>query len=359
MNLALAVKYGTNEALFLTNLCFWIEKNQANRAHYYEGRYWVYNTMEAWTELFPYFSKDQIRHLIEKMRQKNILLVGVFNRTKYDRTQWYSVNDEVMALYRYGAKEDKTPPEEGAPKSPGGQMQVGKVPSPSAPEGKSMWENSQMEVGHFPDGSGKSPTPIPDNKRNKKPDADAGGGADEPAAAADSNGVEKLKRELRAIDRALVFGDEFYAKAAGYLEREGLSGEYLSWLYRECKKKRPRELRGLYYRLFFEGDMRELFRGQEPSRSGAGREPAVCPVCGDRYQSGLHRCPGCGFGQDETGNEAAVRWHKKYWGLSAEEKAEYHRERSAVLSAAGDNPGVYREIKDQWLAIDKKYHLTE
>jgi hypothetical protein len=181
MNLALAVKFGTNESLFLTNLCFWIEKNKANRVNYHDGHYWVYNTMEAWAELFPYFSKYQIRHLIEKMRSQNILLVGVYNRARYDRTQWYSVSDEVMALYLggfnreekgggkegKGAKDRRETPE--APKvpeektgeepvefageepsmCPEGPMDVGKVPYPSALEGQWMCQKSQMEVRDF------------------------------------------------------------------------------------------------------------------------------------------------------------------------------------------------------------------
>jgi uncharacterized Fe-S radical SAM superfamily protein PflX len=63
--------------------------------------------MEAWAELFPYFSKYQIRHLIDKMRSQNILLVGVYNRVQYDRTQWYSVSDEVMDLYLGAFKKEE------------------------------------------------------------------------------------------------------------------------------------------------------------------------------------------------------------------------------------------------------------
>jgi hypothetical protein len=189
MNLDLAVKYGTNESLFLTNLCFWIEKNKANRVHCHDGHYRVYNTMEAWTELFPYFSKDQIRHLINKMKSRRILLVGVYNRIHYDRTQWYSVSDEVMELYlgrfrkeepgqggeqRKDAEEKRESPKAREEKTekgpcPGGQMDVGKVPVPSAPEDNSMWEKSHMEVGDFPHRSGKFPTTIPYIKPDNKP----------------------------------------------------------------------------------------------------------------------------------------------------------------------------------------------
>jgi hypothetical protein len=142
MNLALAVEYGTNESLFLTNLCFWIEKNKANKAHFHKGRDWVYNTMDAWAELFPYFTKDQIRHLIDKMKRKKIILVGTFNRTRYDRTQWYSVSDEVLSLYASGSIPEKTSKQKEKSICPPGQMDVGKVPHRSGRFPKLICPNS-------------------------------------------------------------------------------------------------------------------------------------------------------------------------------------------------------------------------
>jgi hypothetical protein len=145
MNLALAVRYGTNESLFLTNLCFWMEKNKANRVNYHDGHYWVYNTMEAWAELFPYFSKDQIRRLINKMKSQEILLVGVYNRVHYDRTQWYSVNDEVMALYLGGFKGEE----------PGQEGKKGKEPIEPVKEAAAICPGGQMDAAESPHGSGE------------------------------------------------------------------------------------------------------------------------------------------------------------------------------------------------------------
>jgi hypothetical protein len=114
----------------------------------------------------------------DKMRSRGILLVGVYNRVQYDRTQWYSVSDEVMALYagrfqkegrEEGGEERREAPEgeagreaaeEGAASRPPGPMDVGKVPLPCAPEGRWMWEKSQMEVRNFPNGSAKNHVTI-------------------------------------------------------------------------------------------------------------------------------------------------------------------------------------------------------
>jgi Zn-finger nucleic acid-binding protein len=358
MNLALAVRYGTNESLFLTNLCFWIEKNKANKVHFHNDRYWVYNTMDAWAELFPYFSKDQIRHLIDKMKGKNILLVGTFNRTRYDRTQWYSVSDEVLSLYTKGSIPEPALQQEEKPICPGGHMEAVNLPHPSAPQGEWMWEKSHIEAADLPDRSGESPTPIPYNKPDKKQAAAA---ASKPGkkAAAGTVAIKKLKEELGALDYQLVFDTNFYSKASAYLAEEKLDGTYLSWLYTECRNRKPENPRGLYYALFFQDDMLALFREREKRKERGKPLPVICPVCGISHEPRLDQCPRCDFYRADAGDEKKIRWHKKYYKLSPEDKAAYEREQSGLFSLFAQNPARYAEIKDKWAAIDKKYHLLE
>jgi rubrerythrin len=99
-DVSLAVKYGPIESIILTNLCWWTEKNRENGKHYVNGRYWVYNSIKAFENLFPYLNGEQIRRTIDKLRKNKALLVGKFNKIGYDRTLWYSVSDEVLELYR-------------------------------------------------------------------------------------------------------------------------------------------------------------------------------------------------------------------------------------------------------------------
>jgi rubrerythrin len=362
MNLALAVEYGTNEALFLTNLCFWIEKNKANKAHFHKDRYWVYNTMEAWAELFPYFTKDQIRHLIDKMKRKKILLVGTFNRTRYDRTQWYSVNDTVLSLYTKGSPLEKTVNHEEEPICPGGQMDMVNLPHPSASQGGWMWEKSHIEAADFPDRSGQIPTPIPYNKPDKKQaDVAVSKTKIKPEIIATGEAVEikKLKDTLGTLDYRLVFDTNFYPKAAAYLVEERLGESYLSWLYEECRNRKPKHLRGLYYTLFFQDDMLALFREQEKQREQPPLRPVRCPVCGFSYEANLDQCPQCHFNRADVRNEKKIRWYKRYDTLSPEDKAAYEREQGELFSLFAKNAAPYDTIKDKWEAIEKKYHLLE
>ena len=99
---ALAVEYGTNEALFLTNICWWLEKNIANGRHYYDGRWWTYNSTKAFCEIMPYFTERNIRTIIDNLKQRGALITGNYNRHGYDKTTWYSVSGKAFLLYAKG-----------------------------------------------------------------------------------------------------------------------------------------------------------------------------------------------------------------------------------------------------------------
>ena len=89
-----ASKYGLNEAIILYNIGYWIAKNTANEKHFYEGRYWTYNSYPAFHKLLPYLSEKQIKSAIQGLEKLNILKSGNFNSEPYDRTKWYTIIDE-------------------------------------------------------------------------------------------------------------------------------------------------------------------------------------------------------------------------------------------------------------------------
>jgi hypothetical protein len=97
-----AVKYGINAAVILHNLIFWIEKNKANKKHLYEGRTWTYNSVKAWSELFPYLTKKQVRTALDLLRDKGVIMTGNFNEKTNDNTLWYAFADEGKWLALQG-----------------------------------------------------------------------------------------------------------------------------------------------------------------------------------------------------------------------------------------------------------------
>lgn len=107
-NIFHAKKYGLSEAIFLQNLIFWLRQNAANDRNLFEVdkqlypelegqlRYWTYNSVAAYSELFPYFSPKQVRNAIDSLLKQGVIIKGNYSENKYDRTNWYAVSDEQI-----------------------------------------------------------------------------------------------------------------------------------------------------------------------------------------------------------------------------------------------------------------------
>ncbi|WP_438956644.1 hypothetical protein [Cognatiyoonia sp.] len=120
----IAGRVGLNAAVIFQNITFWIEKNQANRRNLRDGRYWTYNSISAFGELFPYLSEKQIRTAFEKLVSAELIIKGNFSDDRYDRTCWYALGNSICP----NGQIDPTERENDA-FAPEGK--------PSAPEGKS------------------------------------------------------------------------------------------------------------------------------------------------------------------------------------------------------------------------------
>ena len=86
---------GVNAAVIYQNIIWWTEKNAANERHFYEGRYWTYNSVKAFDSLFPYLTPKQIRTAISKLEETGMIVSGNFNQSAYDRTKWYSPVEQI------------------------------------------------------------------------------------------------------------------------------------------------------------------------------------------------------------------------------------------------------------------------
>ena len=63
----IAELYGVDEAVFIHNLYFWISKNIANGHQYRDGKFWTYNTMDAYAKMYKFWTKKQVRRIIENL----------------------------------------------------------------------------------------------------------------------------------------------------------------------------------------------------------------------------------------------------------------------------------------------------
>ena len=129
-NVELAQRHGVNGAIFLHAMAFWIAKNQANGRHFHKDRTWTYNSLEALTKLFPFWTRRQLERIIAKLKEEGALLTGNFSEDKTDRTVWYALPDPVLEVYGLlpppiSQDGDMGPPngeEQSPPISPDGEM---------------------------------------------------------------------------------------------------------------------------------------------------------------------------------------------------------------------------------------------
>lgn len=127
-NIEIATQYGILEAILLKYLFFWISKNEANNQHFYDGRYWTYNSVKAFGILFPYVSSKKIQYALKKLEEEEIIITGNYNKSNYDRTLWYAFTNK----------------------------------------GNSIMQNCKIDLVKMENGNGDFVKPIPDNKTQIK-----------------------------------------------------------------------------------------------------------------------------------------------------------------------------------------------
>ena len=95
-----ACEVGVNAAILLENIAHWVEHNRANedKKSFHDGRYWTYNSMKAFSELFPYLKPNAVRTALKKLKDADLIIVGNFNKLAYDRTQWYALTEKAEAM---------------------------------------------------------------------------------------------------------------------------------------------------------------------------------------------------------------------------------------------------------------------
>lgn len=102
----LAQKYGVAEAILLNHFEYWIELNRENEKNFYDGRYWTFNSMKAFSKIFPYMTEKKIRNALKHLQDEGLIVTGNYNKLAYDRTLWYAFSDLAESILPKGQMED-------------------------------------------------------------------------------------------------------------------------------------------------------------------------------------------------------------------------------------------------------------
>ena len=157
-----AVRYGVDCAVMLQNFIFWTRKNRANGEGFHDGYWWIYNSYNAFTEIFPFWTPKQIRRILSTLVEKNALVKGNFNKNQFDRTLWYALSEEIMKKV---FPEDCSVTEQDDAAAQTGNSQLPKRAILNCPNGQLNigTDTNQIQTRYKGEGA-PAPEPAPENK---------------------------------------------------------------------------------------------------------------------------------------------------------------------------------------------------
>lgn len=93
-----AQQVGVDLAIFLKNIAYWVVHNQNKNINFHDGRYWTHNTLQAFCNHFPYWSRRQIERIINNSVKLGYLVKGNYNKNKHDQEKWYTLTEKAHEL---------------------------------------------------------------------------------------------------------------------------------------------------------------------------------------------------------------------------------------------------------------------
>lgn len=90
---ALCKTFGVCAGLLVQQIHYWC----MDRAHLIGGHFWVYNTTKEWADQLGVFDERTIKNNLKTLREQGVVVVGNYNKHKYDKTLWYRLDYEALA----------------------------------------------------------------------------------------------------------------------------------------------------------------------------------------------------------------------------------------------------------------------
>ncbi|NMM61651.1 DnaD domain protein [Clostridium sp. P21] len=88
----LAKIFGITESIILQQIHYWLLKS----THIIDGIPWIYNSYEAWHNQISFLCKRTIIRAIKKLEDTGVVLSSNFNKSKMDKTKWYTIDYEKL-----------------------------------------------------------------------------------------------------------------------------------------------------------------------------------------------------------------------------------------------------------------------
>lgn len=95
---SLAVAVGVTDAIVLQQVQYWVRFNEerGDPRSVSDGRVWTYNTLEAWQEQMPFFSRSTIVRTLASLRDRGLIRTANLAPDPRDRTLSYCIEYDAL-----------------------------------------------------------------------------------------------------------------------------------------------------------------------------------------------------------------------------------------------------------------------
>ncbi len=380
----------TNCAVIFQNLCYWIMHNKTNEKNRQtieiDGvlveRYFTFNSIQAFSQQFSYFSKKQIENYLKKLYDNKFIAKGNFNSKGFDRTSWYCLVDEEYWMDKYlGESEPRKKENQNGKGVDDGHEKRNYPAENTRPEENSLPESEiptgipeidtvqpeNLQSFHFP----KRGNAFPENGKSTPPKGEMHflktGNAfpqnGEPIPDINSYlkpnnkhisaSAASVRTTLFELDHTLVLDAEFYPAAAEFLQFHNLGEEYLRWFYQNLKaSKHITNLPGYFFKVFFKTVYVERYKAfcdaKKPTQERIVTKDYICPVCGEEQQitPDSRVCDCCESPVNPSDKDIAR--YKVFYRMDEETKNRYISARSKILFSGGNVSQKLVELDEQF-----------
>jgi hypothetical protein len=89
----MAERYGLREAVLYEYINFWCKKNEKSGRNYEAGYHWTYGSSTELSKRMPFLTPKQVWLAVKSLEKQGGIVIGRFNKLKYDRTAWYRIKN--------------------------------------------------------------------------------------------------------------------------------------------------------------------------------------------------------------------------------------------------------------------------
>ena len=84
---------GEKAAIIFHQISYLIYNNQNDGICFYDGKFWMTKSLDAWANYYPNINRDQVFRALRKLEDAGLIESSNFNTESFNQTKWYSITE--------------------------------------------------------------------------------------------------------------------------------------------------------------------------------------------------------------------------------------------------------------------------